>query len=90
MSGKRAEVEDRVLREWGFELPESIFRFWAFVESLGPVERRALTDMEVSVAGVSDVFAEPGVRPRDGVDDRTAGARLGGPHRCEAARAPWG
>jgi len=69
----RAAVEERFLRDWGVELPESIFRFWGFLGSLGPAEERALKDLMVSPAGILDLFADPGLRPRDGIDVRVHG-----------------
>ncbi|MEU8828131.1 hypothetical protein [Streptomyces sp. NPDC048636] len=70
---RRTAVADRVLREWGVTLPESFFRFWTFLEGLGPVERQALADMDVAVAGVTDLCADPGLPARDGVDVRVHG-----------------
>lgn len=69
----RARVEERFLRDWGFELPDSIFRFSGFLESLGPVEHQALREVGVSPAGIMDLFADPGLRPRDGIDVRVHG-----------------
>ncbi|HET6856696.1 MAG TPA: ADP-ribosylation family protein [Streptomyces sp.] len=69
----RARIEQRFLRDWGLELPESIFRFWAFHTSLGPGEQRALMDMVVGPDGVMDLFADPGLLPRDGIDVRVHG-----------------
>ncbi|MFE0130881.1 ADP-ribosylation family protein [Streptomyces sp. NPDC059037] len=69
----RAAVEERFLREWGFELPESVFRFWAFLGSLGPVEQQALGELDVSPVGIMDLFADPGLLPRDGIDVRVHG-----------------
>ncbi|MGW5731801.1 MULTISPECIES: hypothetical protein [Streptomyces] len=69
----RAAVEERVLREWGFELPDSLFRFWDFLGSLGPAEERARQDLMVSPAGILDLFADPGLLPRDGIDGRVHG-----------------
>lgn len=69
----RARVEERFLRDWGFELPDSIFRFSAFLGSLGPVEHQALRDVDVSPAGIMDLFADAGLRPRDGIDVRVHG-----------------
>ncbi|WP_434599408.1 ADP-ribosylation family protein [Streptomyces sp. A5-4] len=70
---QRARIEQRVLRDWGVELPESVFRFWAFLGSLGHAEQRELSDIGVSPGGVMDLFDEPGRRPRDGVDIRVHG-----------------
>lgn len=69
----RAAIEERILRDWGLELPESIFRFWSFLESLGPVEERALEDMGVSPFGITDLFADPGRLPVEGIDVRVHG-----------------
>lgn len=69
----RADVEERVRRDWGLTLPESFFRLMEFLGHLGPVERRALTDMGVSPCGVADVYDDPGARPREGVDVRVHG-----------------
>ena len=69
----RAALEERFLRDRGLELPESIFRFWAFLGSLGPAEERALQDLMVSPMGILDLFADPGQQPREGVDVRVHG-----------------
>ncbi|MEV0324670.1 ADP-ribosylation family protein [Streptomyces sp. NPDC050658] len=69
----RAEAEERFLRDWGLELPESVFRFWTFLGSLGHVERRALQELDVSPVGVMDLFADAGRQPRDGIDVRVHG-----------------
>ena len=47
----RAAIEERFRRDWGIELPESIFRFWAFHQSLGLVERQALHRRSVDEHG---------------------------------------
>ncbi|MEV0126759.1 ADP-ribosylation family protein [Streptomyces sp. NPDC050703] len=69
----RDAVAARVLRDWGFELPDALFRFRTFLESLGPVESRALGEMDVSPAGVMDLFADPARVPRAGIDVRVHG-----------------
>jgi len=67
----RARIEERFQRDWSLELPESMFRFWALHESLDPEERRAMhDDLWLSPAGIMDLFANPGARPRDGIDVR--------------------
>ncbi|TYB44977.1 ADP-ribosylation family protein [Actinomadura chibensis] len=67
----RARIEERLHHDWGLELPESIFRFWEFHESLEPEERRGMRDdLWLSTAGIMDLFADPGARPRDGIDVR--------------------
>ncbi|GAA1910621.1 hypothetical protein GCM10009837_38840 [Streptomyces durmitorensis] len=69
----RAAVEERFRQDWGLELPESIFQFWEFLGSLGPDGERALQDLDVSPVGILDLFADPGLRPRDGIDVRVHG-----------------
>lgn len=69
----RAAVEARFLRDWGLELPESIFRFWRFLESLGPTEERALADMGVSPFGIMDLFGDADRKPVEGIDVRVHG-----------------
>src|SRR3954468_20228636 len=69
----RVRIEERFLRDWGLELPESIFRFWAFHQSLGAVERQALGDLWIGPAGIMDLFADPDARSREGVDIRVHG-----------------
>ncbi|MFD3928393.1 ADP-ribosylation family protein [Streptomyces sp. NPDC058614] len=69
----RVGIEERFLRDWGFELPESIFRFWAFLGSLGPVEHHVIRDLDVSPVGIMDLFADAGLRPCDGIDVRVHG-----------------
>jgi hypothetical protein len=64
----RSRIEERFGRDWGVELPESIFRFWSFLGSLDPAGQQALADVAVAPAGILDVFADPGLRPREGVD----------------------
>ncbi|MFI9203195.1 ADP-ribosylation family protein [Streptomyces sp. NPDC053048] len=71
--GSRAGIEERFLRDWGLELPESIFRFWTFLGSLGPADRRTLGETGVAPAGIMDLFADPGAQPRDGLDVRVHG-----------------
>ncbi|MFE5934071.1 ADP-ribosylation family protein [Streptomyces sp. NPDC056470] len=69
----REAVARRVEAEWGLELPDSFFRFTDFLGALGPVERRALSDLELSPFGVTDLFAEPSALPREGLDVRVHG-----------------
>ncbi|MFJ4411862.1 ADP-ribosylation family protein [Streptomyces sp. NPDC088910] len=69
----RAAVEARVLADWGFELPDSLFRFHDFIGSLDPVEASAFADLELWPYGVMDLFDAPGARARDGVDIRAHG-----------------
>ena len=69
----RGDVEARVLRDWGFELPDSLFRFRTFLESLGPVESQALGDLDVRPVGVMDLFDDPRREPRAGIDARVHG-----------------
>ncbi|MCX5233446.1 ADP-ribosylation family protein [Streptomyces sp. NBC_00233] len=66
----RAAVEERISREWGIELPDSIFRFQAFLLSLGPVEKQALGDSGVSPMGIMDLLNDPTRVTRDGIDIR--------------------
>lgn len=69
----RTAIEERFLRDWGLQLPESIFRFWSFLGSLGPVEKRALGDLGLSPFGIMDLFAEPGRPPAEDIDVRVHG-----------------
>lgn len=69
----REEVTERVHGEWGLELPGSFFRFVDFLASLGPVEQRALRDLEITPFGVMDLFADPAALPDDGLDIRVHG-----------------
>ncbi|MFC8277495.1 hypothetical protein ACFUJR_34155 [Streptomyces sp. NPDC057271] len=69
----REAVARRVEAEWGLELPDSFFRFADFLAALGPVERRALGDLEFSPCGVTDLFADPSALPREGLDIRVHG-----------------
>ncbi|MEU8892400.1 hypothetical protein [Streptomyces sp. NPDC048442] len=62
-----------VLRTWGFELPDSLFRFKEFLDTLSPECARALADMGVSPAGIMDVLADPARAPRPGLDIRVHG-----------------
>ncbi|MBL1114294.1 DUF2228 domain-containing protein [Streptomyces sp. 110] len=68
-----AAVEARVRREWGLQLPDSFCRFHVFLQGLGAAERRALTDMDVAPAGISDLFDDPGLSARPGIDARAHG-----------------
>lgn len=70
---RRAAVEERVRRDWGLELPDSLFRYDEFLAGLGPDERRALDDMEMSPFGVMDLFRDPAASSTDGVDVRAHG-----------------
>lgn len=70
----RAAAEERVRREWGFELPESLFRFSDFLASLGRAERSALQmDVGISPCGIMDLLDDPDAQPRDGIDVRVHG-----------------
>jgi histone PARylation factor 1-like protein len=69
----RERVEERVRADWGVELPESIFRFRAFLDVLGARERQALRDAELSTMGIFDVFEDPDRQPRAGIDVRVHG-----------------
>ncbi|MDT9689934.1 hypothetical protein Q5762_16610 [Streptomyces sp. P9(2023)] len=69
----REAVARRVEAEWGLELPDSSFRFADFLAALGPVERRALADLEFAPCGVTDLFADGSALPRDGLDVRVHG-----------------
>ncbi|MFD3942049.1 hypothetical protein [Streptomyces sp. NPDC058579] len=69
----REAVARRVGAEWGLELPDSFFRFADFLAALGPVEQRALRDLELAPYGVMDLFADPSALPRDGLDIRVHG-----------------
>ncbi|MEU9130302.1 hypothetical protein AB0D08_19710 [Kitasatospora sp. NPDC048540] len=73
MGGRRAEIEARVERDWGLELPESVFTFHDFLEQLDPVSAGALRDLGHAPMGVMDLFADPALLPRDGVDVRAHG-----------------
>lgn len=66
----RAAIEARFLQDWGLELPESIFRFWAFLNSLGPDETQTLQNLDVSPFGILDLVADAGRKTRDGIDVR--------------------
>ncbi|GGV36611.1 hypothetical protein GCM10010277_23180 [Streptomyces longisporoflavus] len=69
----RASVEERIRRDWGVELPDSVFRFREFLASLGPDENEALRDLMVSPAGIMDLFGDAGRPARDGIDVRVHG-----------------
>ncbi|MFF9012702.1 hypothetical protein ACF09C_06960 [Streptomyces sp. NPDC014870] len=69
----RAAVARRVRGEWGLELPDSFFRFADFLAALGPVEQRALRDLDLAPYGVTDLFADPSALPREGLDIRVHG-----------------
>jgi hypothetical protein len=69
----RPAIEDRFARDWGIELPDSIFRLWAFFLSCGPIERQTLDAIEMRPFGIMDLFEDPARRPRDGIDVRTHG-----------------
>jgi hypothetical protein len=70
---RESRIRERFHQDWGLELPESIFRFWAFHQSLGPVEREALGDLGVGPYGIMDLFTDPEAQPRSGVDIRVHG-----------------
>lgn len=70
---ERAAIERRFARDWGVELPESIFRFRAFLQACGPIERQALDELDLSPFGIMDLFDAPARRSRDGVDVRVHG-----------------
>lgn len=63
----RPVIERRFRAEWGVDLPDSIFTFWEFVLSLGPVQRQAFDqDLELSMCGILDFFDDPTWYPADG------------------------
>ncbi|MFJ1864936.1 hypothetical protein ACIOD1_09915 [Streptomyces sp. NPDC088097] len=70
---ERAAVEERVRRDWGLELPDSIFRFWTFLGSLDPAGQSAFRDLDMSPMGVLDLFPDASLAPRDGIDVRVHG-----------------
>ncbi|MEU7861104.1 KOW motif-containing protein [Nonomuraea sp. NPDC049141] len=70
---ERAAIEERVARDWGFRLPDSIFRFRAFLLSLGPTEKQALDELELSPFGIMDLFDDPARSSRAGIDVRVHG-----------------
>jgi hypothetical protein len=70
---ERAAIEERFARDWGMELPDSIFRFRAFLHACGPIERQALDDLELFPFGIMDLFDAPTQRPHDGIDVRVHG-----------------
>ncbi|WP_214414425.1 DUF2228 domain-containing protein [Sphaerisporangium fuscum] len=70
---ERAAVEERLARDWGFQLPDSIFRFRAFLLSLGPTGKQALDDLELSPFGIMDLFDDPERESRAGIDVRVHG-----------------
>jgi hypothetical protein len=69
----REAVAERVHTGWGLELPGFFFRFLDFLGALGPVEQRALRDLEIAPHGVMDLFANPSALPREGLDIRVHG-----------------
>ncbi|WTW92417.1 HPF1 family protein [Streptomycetaceae bacterium NBC_01309] len=71
---RHAAVRERVLRDWGLELPEFLFRYDAFLDSLDPDLARVLGDLELSAFGISDLFGNPDAQPSEaGVDVRAHG-----------------
>lgn len=70
---ERAAIEARVARDWGFRLPDSIFRFRTFLLSLCPAGNQAFHDLELSPFGIMDLFDDPERRSRDGIDVRVHG-----------------
>ncbi|WP_436772731.1 ADP-ribosylation family protein [Yinghuangia sp. YIM S09857] len=69
-----AAVAERVRRDWGLELPESLFRYDTFLGSLDQDQARLLRDMELRPFGISDLFADPDAQPKEeGVDVRAHG-----------------
>ncbi|MFH8369377.1 ADP-ribosylation family protein [Streptomyces sp. NPDC018031] len=71
--GDRTAVARYFPDRGGVELPESIFRFQAFLDALGPVEQRALADLSVSPMGIMDLLTDDAPAPRDGIDIRVHG-----------------
>ncbi|MCZ4123456.1 ADP-ribosylation family protein [Streptomyces sp. H39-S7] len=63
---------ERFQRDWGVELPDSVFEFWNFCAVVGPAEQQALADISVGPAGVLDLFAEDRSPPA-GLDVRLHG-----------------
>ncbi|ADI07706.1 hypothetical protein SBI_04586 [Streptomyces bingchenggensis BCW-1] len=69
----RAAIERRFADDWGIELADSMFRYWLFLLSLGPVEQRALHDAELRPYGIMNLFDDPACPPREGLDVRVHG-----------------
>lgn len=69
----RAAIERRFADDWGIELPDSIFRYWLFLLSLGPVKQRALHDTGLRPYGIMDLFDDAVCPPREGLDVRVHG-----------------
>ncbi|WP_219470348.1 HPF1 family protein, partial [Nonomuraea rhizosphaerae] len=69
----RPVIERRFAGDWGIELPDSIFRYWLFLMSLGPVEQRALDDTDLRPIGIMELFDDPARLPREGLDVRVHG-----------------
>jgi len=65
-----AETLDAV---WGFELPESLVRFWLFLRVLQPAELAVLDRLELAPFGIMDVFARPDAEAMPGLDPRLHG-----------------
>ncbi|MBE1584291.1 hypothetical protein ACFPOI_29920 [Nonomuraea angiospora] len=70
---ERAAIEERFARDWGFQLPDPIFRFRAFLLSLGPAGKQALDDLELCPFGIMDLFDDPARGSRPGIDVRVHG-----------------
>ncbi|MEU7579919.1 ADP-ribosylation family protein [Streptomyces sp. NPDC041068] len=73
LTDRASDVEERFLRDWGLELPDSIVRFWTWLQSLGPTEQQALRDLDVTPMGITHLASDPGAQPRDGIDVRVHG-----------------
>jgi hypothetical protein len=69
----RAAIERRFADDWGIELPDSIFRYWQFLLTLGPVEQHALRDADLQPYGIMGLFDDPARPPREGLDVRVHG-----------------
>lgn len=69
----RATIERRFADDWGIELPDSIFRYWLFLLSLGTLEKQELDDLELVPFGIMDLFDDPACLPREGLDVRVHG-----------------
>ena len=67
---RRPAVEERVARDWGFTLPDSIFRFEMLRELAGEELHHT---MGMSPMGILDLFDDPARQPRDGLDVRLHG-----------------
>ncbi|HXT99539.1 MAG TPA: hypothetical protein VN903_01015 [Polyangia bacterium] len=73
LAERRPLIVERFQRDWGVELPDALFRFWVFFQSLQASEREVFGRIELAPFGIMDFFERPDALPCEGIDVRVHG-----------------